>query len=157
MDKNQAIIDYMLQCSGITDTPLYFNFINAKDDTKQFITVSNDVNIQRPYVDGSIQKRYQMTVIVYRSISDVPLARLPGYPSENVEDIADVQTLIDWIRTQNNSGNYPDFGDKCIIDRIYTTTDNPVLDQIDQTIQPPLARYRFTVSVDYLDNTERIF
>lgn len=150
MDKNSAVIKFLLQCPDIAASPIYFNFINAKDGDKQLVTVSEDVNVQRPYVDGSVQKRFQMTVIDYRSISDIPIVKLPTYPNENVDDFKDVQTLLDWIKEQNKAGNYPDFGNSCVIDEMYTTTDNPILDQIDTTVTPPLARYRFTITINYL-------
>ena len=51
-DKNKAIIDYLLTCNDIRNSSLYFNFINAKDDTKQIIADSNDVGLDTHYIDG---------------------------------------------------------------------------------------------------------
>ena len=82
MDKNQAVIDYLLTCEDIQNSPLYFNFINAKDGTKQLLTLSNDKNIQKPYVDGSVEKRYQLTIQDYRSISSNALVNIPGFCNE---------------------------------------------------------------------------
>ena len=38
MDKNQAVIDYLLQCPQISNNALYFNFGEASDNSKQIIT-----------------------------------------------------------------------------------------------------------------------
>lgn len=157
MDKNQAVIDYLLTCEDIQNSPLYFNFINAKDGTKQMLTLSNDKNIQKPYIDGSVEKRYQLTIQDYRSISNNPLAKVPGFSNENVDDFKDVQDLLDWIKVQNKNKIFPDFGQDCIIDDISTTTDNPRLDQIDASVSPPLARYSFTITINYLDISDRIW
>lgn len=157
MDKNQAVIDYLLTCEDIQNSPLYFNFINAKDGTKQLLTLSNDKNIQKPYVDGSVEKRYQLTIQDYRSISSNALVNIPGFCNKNVDDFKDVQALLDWIKVQNQKGIFPNFGQECIIDEILTTTDNPRLDSIDASTSPPLARYSFTITINYLDISGRIW
>ena len=48
IDKNQEVINYLIQCPQILNSPLYFNFINAKDDTNQFLTVSSDKYSNKP-------------------------------------------------------------------------------------------------------------
>lgn len=157
MDKNQAVIEYLLTCEGIRGSPLYFNFINAKDGAKQLITLSNDKSVHKPYIDGSEKKQYQLTIQDFRSISENALAKAAGLNNENVDDFQDVQTLLDWIKTRNKNKSFPDFGNDCIIDEISTTTDNPRLDWIDVSVNPPLARYSFTITIDYLDISERIW
>lgn len=157
IDKNQAMIDYFMTCPGIANSALYFNFIDAKNNTKQIITLSNDKNIQTPYIDGSVLKQYKATITDFRSLTPNPIVKLPGYYNENVLDFADVQTLIDWIAEQNNLRNFPIFGDDIEIDSIRTMTDNPNIDSIDTTVSPPLARLSFTVEVVYLDKSALIF
>lgn len=157
MDKNQAVIDYFLTCDQIKDSPLYFNFVNAKDGTKHFLTLSQDKNIHEPYIDGSMLKRYSVTVQDFRSVSINPLVKMPQLVNENIADFADVQALIDWIAEQNKAKVFPDFGEDCIVENIQTTTDNPRLDQIDVTVSPPLARYSFTVQVNYVDYSDKLW
>ena len=157
MDKNQAVIDFMLTCEDFKSSPLYFNYLKAKDGTKGILTLSNDRSIQEPYIDGSVQKRYQFTIQDFRSISDNALVRLPGFNNENVSDFEDVQKLLDWIKEQNKNRNYPDFGEDCLIDDMTATTENPRLDQIDATVTPPLARYSFTITINYLDTSEKMW
>ena len=157
MNKSQAILDYLLTCEDISNSPLYFNFVSAKDGTKQLMTLSNDTVIETPYIDGTVKKRYQITIVDFRSISTNPVVKLPGFSNENIVDLEDVQHLIDWINNQDMLHNYPDFGDGCEVDRISTTTSNPRLDSIDVSVSPPLARYSFTITIDYLDSSNKVW
>lgn len=156
-DKNEAIIEYLLTCEAINSSTLYFNFINAKDKTTGFITVDTDVALNSPYIDGSVLKRYSLTVISNLSITNNPIVKVAGFNNENVSDIAEVQALMDWVNAQEVSHNYPNFGSECVIDRIRTATNTPRLDQINATVNPPLAKYSFTIQVDYIDYTNKIW
>lgn len=157
MDKNKALINYLITCEDIMNTPLYLNFVNAKNGVHQIQTLESDKNINLPYIDGSVKKRYSLTLITYLTISINPLVKVENINNENVADLATVQKLIDWIDEQNTNHNYPNFGNDCVIDEIGTTSNNPRLDQIDATQSNPLARYSFTIYVDYIDNSKRIY
>ena len=157
VDKNGAIIAYLLTCEPIANSQLYFNFANIKDSITQFITLSQDKAIDTPYIDGAVRKRYSLTIISYLSISSNPVVKVAGYTNENVSDMAEVQALIDWIAAQDEARNYPDFGDDCEVESISTLTNNPVLDQIDATKTPPLAKYTFTIQVEYIDKSKCIW
>ena len=85
------------------------------------------------------------------------MVKQEGYSDENIDDLSDVQALIDWVNEQDDEQNYPDFGDMCDIDRIYTTTEAPNLAGIDNKVSPNLARYDVTIKVDYLDNSKRLW
>ena len=157
VDKNNAIITYLLTCKDIADSTLYFNFANIKDAITQFITLSQDTAIDVPYIDGSVLKRYSLTIISFLSISNNPIVKVSGYTNENVSDMAEVQALIDWIAEQDTLHNYPNFGSDCLVESIKTLTNNPVLDQIDATKTPPLAKYTFTIQVDYIDYSKKLW
>lgn len=173
-DKNKAIIEYLLTCEAIAGSTLYFNFANIKDSVRQFITLAQDVAIDTPYINGDIRKRYSLTIISYLSISANPIVKTPvsqlgtsqvstslsftvSQQNENITDMAEVQALIDWISEQEVNHNYPNFGSDCEVELIRTTTNNPILDQIDATKTPPLAKYTFTIQVDYIDTSKRIW
>lgn len=155
VDKNQAVVEFLLQCPQIQQSPLYFNFINATNDAKQIMTVSNDTLLNRPYVDGSVLKRYSFTLLDFKSISDLALVNIIGYTNENIEEMSDVQTLIDWVKTQNDEHNYPNFGQDCDIQEMKTTAENPTLEGVNETEQ--LAMYSFTIQIDYIDNSKKIW
>lgn len=157
IDKNQAVIDYIIQCPTIYNSPLYFNFINAQDDTNQLVTQSNERYASSRYIDGSVLKIYSFTIILYKSTADIAVVKLDGYPNENVADMSDIQALIDWISEQQELHNYPDFGEDCIVDDIHTTTENPNFDGIDEQVSPPLAIYSITIEIQYLDVSKKIW
>ena len=94
IDKNQAVIKYLACCPQIKDNPLYFNFINAEDNSGQIVTNSNDSSLNRRYVDGSVLRRFTFTVIVFKSIAPSELVRLPEFSNENISDILDIQGII---------------------------------------------------------------
>ena len=153
MDKNQAVIDFLLQCPQIKDNPLFFNFAEAKDNNKQIITIANDKSVSKEFVDGSVQKRYTFTIVDYRSVAYQSIVKTAGFPNENVEEMFDVQKIIDWVKVQANKGNYPDFGKKCIIDSMWAVTDTPNLNGVDTSVEPALAKYSVSVQIEYLDKT----
>lgn len=157
IDKNQAVINYIIQCPTIQNSPLYFNFINVEDGTSQIVTQSTERYASKRYIDGTVMKVYSFTIILYKSTADIAIVKMDGYPNENVSDMSDIQALIDWIKEQQDIHNYPDFGEDCIIDDISTTTDNPTFDGIDDQVSPPLAIYSITIEISYLDTSRRLW
>lgn len=157
MDKNKAIIDFLSQCQFINDSPLFFNFINAKDDNKQIITMANEKSLDRPYIDGSVLKRFTFTIIDFKSVAYNAVIAQPGYSDENVEEFADVQKIIDWISEQADNRNYPDFGENSQIDDMRVLTDSPTLNGVDSNTTPALAKYSFSIQIDYLDTSKAIW
>ena len=157
VNKHQAVIDFISNCPQIRDNPLYFNFINAKDENKEIMTHSTDTPMGKPFIDGSVQKRYTFTLIDYKSITYNPVVKAPGYVNENVEDILDTEAIIEWVKEQADDRNFPDFGEDCQIDDMIVTTDIPNLNGIDKAISPVLAQYSFTVWIDYIDNSKKLW
>ena len=157
IDKNQAVIDFLLDCPQIHDNPLFFNVINAKDNDKQIITQSNDTALNTKFIDGSVLKKFTFTIIDFRSVIYQPLPKVEGYTSENVEEMFDVQGIIDWVNEQADLQNYPNFGTDCIIDSMTTTSDNPNLNGIDTQVTPALAKYSMSIQIQYLDKSKAIW
>ena len=157
VDKNQAIIDFLIQCPTIASNPLFFNFLNAKDENKQIITQANDTAANAVYVDGAVKKRFTFSIIDFRSVAYQPLPKTPGYTSENVEEIFDVQGIMDWVNEQAEQANYPDFGADCVIDSMRTTAENPNLDGVDTNTTPALAKYSMSIQIDYIDKSKQLW
>lgn len=157
VNKHQAVINYIITCPTILNSPLYFNFINAKDNTNQVFTESTDTYTNRNYVDGSVEKLYTFTILTFKSAADVAVVKMVGYENENLSDMSDVQNLIEWIKEQNEARNFPDFGEDCIIDSIETTTEEPKFEGIDEQISPPLAVYSTSIQIKYIDISTRLW
>lgn len=157
INKNQAVIDYLITCPTILNSPLYFNFINAKNDTNQLLTVSNDQYTNVSYIDGSVKRIYTFTILTFKSAADIAVVKASGYPNENLSDMHDIQALIDWIKEQEELHNYPNFGEDCIVESITPTTDEPNFDGIDEQVSPPLAVYSTSIQIEYLDISKKIW
>jgi len=154
VDKNQAVINFLLTCPAIISNPLFFNFLQARDNDKQIVTQANDIALNKSFIDGSVMKRYAFTLMDYRSVAYQPLPKVEGYTSENVEELLDVQGIIDWVQEQADERNYPDFGSDCIVDDMRTTSNNPNLNGVDTQVTPALAKYSITIQIDYLDKSK---
>ena len=157
VDKNQAVINYILQCPQIQSTPLYFNFINAKDNTVQILTSSNDKYLNKPDITGAVEKQYSFTIMVFKSITDDAVVKLEGFAHENVEELSYIQELIDWIAVQDDNRNYPNFGNECEVDSIRTTEETPKLEAINAQVSPALAMYSVTIQITYIDNSKKLW
>ena len=84
MDKNKAMIAYLQQCPAVQSNPTYFNFAEGEDNTKQLVPLGNDKAVEKPYIDGSVLRKYTLTIIDYRSVVYQALVNATGYPNENV-------------------------------------------------------------------------
>lgn len=157
VDKNQAIIDFLITCDKLKTNPLFFNFINAKDDNVEIITQSNDISIHTPYIDGSVERLYTFSLIYFKSVTSNPIVKISGIKNENIDDLLDVQGIIDWIEEQNENKIFPDFGDKCKVNTIQALSINPTLNGIDTSVNPPLAKYSIAIRVQYLDESKKIW
>nr|DAG72223.1 MAG TPA: Minor capsid protein from bacteriophage [Caudoviricetes sp.] len=157
VDKNQALVDYLITCPQIFQKPLYFNLADPVDGIAQFVTMSNDRATQTPFIDGAVAKLYSLTIICFVSITNKPIIKIEGVDNENIIDYSEIQDLIQWITEQNKAKVFPNFGDKCIVDEVYTTSEQPRLDAIDNSMKPALAKYSFTVNVRYTDKTDVIW
>lgn len=159
IDKNQAVINFLLQCPQIASSKLFFNFINGSVDDKQIITTASDRQTHKPFIDGSVMKRYTFTIIDFRSVTYQAIVKTttPGYPNENVEEMLDVQGIVDWVMDKAEAREFPDFGTDCVIDGMKTLTDTPNLNGVDRQASPPLAKYSIAIQIDYIDNTKRIW
>lgn len=158
MNKDLIMLDYLITCPSIHDKSLFFNYAEGTDDTNHFITQATDVATQKPFVDGSVMKRYSFSIIAYKTIGTQAVDKSNVGSDENLDELAEVQAIIDWITEQSDNGEYPDFGESCQIDNMECTTDKPVLMGVFQdTMGTPTARYSMTIRIDYLDTTKMIW
>lgn len=156
VDKNKAVLNFLTNYSDIQNSPIFINFINAKNDTIQYLTSSNDKRVNRPYVDGSVKKRFTINLIISKSITDMAIAK-DILTNENLDDLADIQKMMDWVNEQGENHNYPDFGDKCVIEEMHTTSENPSVDGINTAVTPALCLYSMEIGIDYIDYTKVIW
>lgn len=155
MDKNRAIIAYLQKCPRIQENPLFFNFANELDGNNHLITNSDTTKTQ--YIDGSALKTYTFTIACYKGVSYNPLGDEDSTMlDENIENMALVQDILNWIDCQSNNHNYPDFGEGYQIDNMRVLSNDPKVG-VDTSTNPPLARYSIGIEIEYLDNTKKLW
>lgn len=155
-NKNEAMILFLLDCPTILENPLFFNFADESDGNNHFITEKDSVI--RSYVDGSQLKQYTFTIANYSYVSHVAIVNgEDSIVDENMENMAKVQEILDWINEQSDKGNFPDFGQDCVVDNMITLTSDPDIDGIDTSVNPPIARYSIGVKIEYLDNSKKLW
>jgi hypothetical protein len=151
-ELTQAVVDFLLDCPYIEK--LFFNFAEAADGNNQFI---KDVDTTlKKYIDGGQLRCYTYTIVSYHAVSHNPLVDEIGFADENMENLNNVQNIIDWVNEQNELRNYPSFGQDIVIDSMECLTDDPSLNGVDVSQNPPLAKYSFTIRIQYLDNSKAI-
>lgn len=151
--KNEAVIDFLMQCPAIQENPLFFNFADENDGNNHFITETD--NIKTKFVDGSIKKQYTFTIASYKSIAHIALIKEDDkIKSQNLEDMTIVQSIIDWIDEQASQQNFPDFGEGCMVEEMETLTTDPDLSGIDTSVNPPIAKYSVAVRIGYIDTSK---
>lgn len=156
VDKNTATLEFIASYPDIQSNPLFVNFINAKNDNIQFLTDSNDTVLNKPFIDGSALKQYTFTLVITKSITEMAVAK-DILSNENLDDLADIQAVMDWINAQNDDRNYPNFGEDCVIEEMRTTSENPSLDGINTEVTPALALYSMEIRIDYIDYSKVIW
>lgn len=156
MDKNKATINFIATYPGIETSPIFVNFINAKDNDVQILTDDNDKSINRTFVDGSVMKQYTFSIVITKSITSMAIAK-DGIIGENIDDLADMQAFMDWVNEQGDNHIYPDFGEQCVIEEMHTTAENPSIDGINTEVSPALALYSMEIRIDYIDYSKVIW
>lgn len=154
MDKNQAMLAFLQTCPAIRDNLLFFNFGKVENGAHQANMNSDDVSMHKPFIDGTEQKRYTFHLDSFKSVAYNPV--IQGLPDENLEDFNDVQNLLEWVNEQGDLKNYPAF-ENCIIDKMRSLSTKPVLVGVDTTLNPPMAVYRISIQIDYLDTTKQVW
>jgi len=167
VDLNKSILDYIYECPVVEANPMYFCVAEERNNSNQLVVGREQPRDVIEYVDGSVERTYRADILMYKSVAYNPIVteedsdgnRVPSdlYPNENIEDIIDGQTLIDWIKEQNENRHFPNFGEGCIIDSVKTTSDRPILNGVNTDLEAPLAQYSVGLEIKYLDISKQIW
>lgn len=167
VDLNKSILDYIYECPVVAENPMYFCVAEEKNDNNQLLVSREQPRDAIEFVDGTVERIYRADILMYKSVAYNPIVteetsegkRVPSdvYPNENIEDMIDGQTLIDWIEEQNENRHFPNFGEECIIESVETTTNRPILNGINTELEPPLAQYSVGLEITYLDVSKQIW
>ena len=152
IDKSQAVVDFLQTNTTIHNNPLFFNFGKVEDNAHQTIIKSDDVMLQRPYIDGSVLKRFTFSLDSFKSVNYNAI--VTGLLDENLDEFKEVQTTLDWVNEQDKIRNYPNFGETCFIEKMKALSSKPELVGVDATMNPPIAIYRISIQIDYIDKSD---
>ena len=155
MDKNKAVIDFLMTCPYVVDNPLFFNFAKELANNKQVVFLANDTKTNKTFIDGSVARTFTFTIIDYKSVAY--RAVVEDKSEENMDNAFDVQTVLDWVNEQGEARIFPDFGDDCKIDSMQAVTDQPNLNGVDRSTTIPLAKYSISIRIEYIDYSKAIW
>ena len=160
------VLDYIYECPVVAKNPMYFGVAEEHDNNNQLLVGREQPRGTIEYIDGTVERTYRAEILMYKSVSYNPVVTendgtgkrpSPLYPNENIEDIVDGQELIDWIKEQNENRHFPNFGIGCIIESVKTTTDRPVLNGINTSLESPLAQFSVGLVIKYLDISKQLW
>lgn len=152
MTKNEVMLAYVQRCPAIGR--LYFTAGEMRPDSVQITASSVETAAQTAYIDGSRLRYLDYNLIWFRPLAVAPVRNpATGQYNQAVAEIDDIQEIIDWVEKRNDAHDLPEFGDGYVTDSIRCLQAVPQLLGIDNNYSPPLARYTFTLRVEFLDIT----
>ncbi len=133
MDKNKAVFEWIKECPVFER--LFFNFGTAKENTSTFIPIPTDSTVKTD-IFGNETKHYDFAVSSFGTVDDITFEG-----AENITEMNLLQQLTEWIKQQNRERKFPDFGNKCFIDKITVNQNIPASLRM-QNISKYLSQYR---------------
>lgn len=104
--RHEAVWDWLLTCPHIKD--MFFNFSTVEDGGTVLVplTAFNDT-AEQEFVDGSSIRVYDFNIVHFSVYSTAPNDR------QNIDVLANVERIADWVTQQDAAGNYPVFPNGC--------------------------------------------
>lgn len=143
MQIYKAINEWLLNYTPLNNW-IYFNATPIITGTVAMNMVAGD-RVTKEYIDGTKQKQ---CVFAIDMISEYDGS---GTSDVNMDALAEVESFMDWLEIQNKENNFPNFGEKCITEKVEVLTNVP---QLLINEQSQLAKYQFQARVNYKDESE---
>lgn len=118
---------------------LNFNFSPESPDKISLITNYSD-KVRKSYITGDKEKEYGFSIIIVKPYSS-------DEDDLNIEAMNFAQAFMDWLEDQDRQKNYPDFGEKCRIQKMENLQNMPNLSGVNY--QEGLARYMIQARIVY--------
>lgn len=143
MNKAQAVMD-LISTFPLVGNDAYFNFVDETNTGSNTSLLTDGYgHLVKKYVDGDKLKKFQCVI---RQVK--PLSRYSN-TTENIEQMQAVQQFLDWINEQGRKGNFPDFGEKCEVQRM--STPDGVDYPMNTGIYEGTALYSFPFEITYIE------
>ena len=139
MSKPKSIIDgvgaFFMSCPLLKDGAFRIDAL-GDEATEYVIGVGQFDPIIETYIDGSSDRRYQVT---FGSREAYDMDRI-----QNISNSTFYEELADWIDAQAAAGNFPEMPDKCHPEGMSATSSGFLFDENGDT-----ARYQIMVELTY--------
>lgn len=140
MSKHDAVKAYFEpKIEELAGSMLNFNFSPESPDSISLITNYSD-KVRKSYITGDKQKEYGFSIIIVKLYSS-------SEDDLNIEAMNFAQAFMDWMDEQNEKKEYPDFGEKCTIEKIENLQNMPNLSGVNY--EEGLARYMMQARIIY--------
>ena len=97
---HEAVWDWLLTCPHIHE--LFLGFATAREGGTVLVPLTACVDsAEREFVDGSSIRNYDLTLVRFCLYSAAPDGR------ENLDALAELAGLAEWVMAQSAQGNYP--------------------------------------------------
>lgn len=141
MNVYKVINDWLKQYEPIGSW-LYFNSTPVELGVTSMNTLPSSQT--KKYVDGSKKVILLFTINMIKEFDE-------GTSDVNMDVLDEVCQFAEWIKEQNESLNYPVFGDKMKVQKVEVISTVPSLAVNKVAL---LAQYSFNAQLEYLDESE---
>lgn len=143
---HENLMDFLMKCPAFKRW--HFGFSQAENASVAIVPIPSKRYIAE-WAEGGGECQYQFAVAAFQNISHE--AHVSGQQTESVEDMALVQSVMEWIEEQNDDGNLPVLGGSLIAQEIKVLQDVPSIAGENDRIQKTL----FSASLIYLEIKEK--
>lgn len=140
-----------MQSDYIKNNKLFLNAVQATERNIQIVTQQIAKNQDIEYIDGSVLHKVVFTVFDYKSISFNQFIASMGTGNQNVDSLLEAGNIINFVEQMEKEQNYPDFGEKFEVQKIYCAYSTPSTPSVDSSISPALAKYSIPIVCEVLE------
>lgn len=132
----ESVSAYLMACPLLKDGAFRLDAL-GDTPTEYVVDIATFDDVVSTYVDGSQEKRYQVT---FGSREAYDLDRL-----QNISNSAFYEDFADWIEAQNFAHKFPDLPEGCYPNAIRTLSPGYLFEEDGKT-----ARYQIPIEITYL-------
>lgn len=143
MNKYKAVMDLISTCH-LVGQDAYFNFVDETNtDSNTSLLTDGYGHLVKKYVDGDEMRKFQCVI---RQVK--PLSRYSN-TEENIEQMQKVQEFFDWVNEQGKNKNFPNFGEKCKVQKM--STPDGVYYPMHAGVYEGTSLYSFPFEITYIE------
>lgn len=139
MTKHDAVKTYFEpKILELVKENIHFNFSPDSNDSVALITNYSD-KVVKKFITRDVQKQYGFTILITKAYSS-------DDDDLNLEAMNFAQAFMDWIDEQNEKKEFPDFGERCTVEKMENLQNMPNLSGISEE---GTARYMMQARILY--------